>query len=166
MSAALPNLVESAFNVLVRRARWMGLIPVLPPLADALAQAAMALGDPGRHRAMTALERDVTSWPEVSTGLHRFGGVEFRRHHREFAHLHGCGLLDLRVGLGLARSLVSAGRAEPHHVLGECSWISFWLRRECQVPDALQMLRLAWDAAPADPAAPARVADEGTRRTQ
>lgn len=99
MHDAWPKLVESVFTGLVRHARWMARVPMLPSFADVLAQAAMAVGDPGRHRAMRAVEWEVSPWEGVGCGPHRFGGVEFRSGRREFAHLHGCGLLDLRLDI-------------------------------------------------------------------
>ena len=143
MHDAWPKLVESVFTGLVRHARWMARVPMLPSFADVLAQAAMAVGDPGRHRAMRTVEREVSRWEGVSCGPHRFGGVEFRSGRCEFGHLHGCGLLDLRLGILRSRSCVAAGEAEPHHVLGNSAWVSFWLRRESQIPEALALLRLA-----------------------
>lgn len=146
MPDAWPKLIESVFTGLVRHARWMARVPLLPSLADVIAQTAVAVGDPGRHRAMRSVEREVSRWDGVNCGIHRFGGVEFRRGRREFAHLHGCGLLDLRLGVAQARSCVAAGQAEPHHVLGASAWVSFWLRSEGQIPEALALLRLARDA--------------------
>jgi len=143
MHDAWPKLVESVFTGLVRHARWMARVPMLPSFADVLAQAAMAVGDPERHRAMRAVEREVSHWEGVICSPHRFGGVEFRSGRREFAHLHGCGLIDLRLGIQRSRFCVASGKAEPHHVLGDSAWVSFWLRGESQVPEALGLLRLA-----------------------
>ncbi|HRI12393.1 MAG TPA: DUF5519 family protein [Verrucomicrobiota bacterium] len=144
MPDALPKLVESAFTGIVRRGRWLARIPFVPTFADALAQAAIAIVDPKRLRAMRKLEEEVSSWPGVKCGIHRYGGVAFRRDRSEFGHLHGCGLLDVRLGVAEARLSVAAGRACPHHVLGHSAWVSFWLRRELQLPNALVLLRQAW----------------------
>ena len=143
MSDALPSLVERAFTLMVRRARWLGRLPGLPQFADAFCQAAVAVTDPGRLRAMRAVERQAAHWSGVTCGLHRFGGVEFRADGREFAHLHGCGLLDGRVGRDQARTCIAAGQAEPHHVFGDSAWVSFWVRGAREVPGALKILQLA-----------------------
>ena len=143
MSDASRSLVERAFTQVVSRARWLGRVPLLPLFADALAQAAVAITDPGRLRAMRRVERQAAGWNGVTSGWHRFGGVEFRADSREFAHLHGCGLLDARVGRENARALVTAGHAEPHHVFGDSVWVSFWVRTEADIPGALEILKLA-----------------------
>ena len=42
-----------------------------------------------------AIVREVSAWPGVTTGPHRFGGIEFRLGRRELGHLHGNRLADL-----------------------------------------------------------------------
>lgn len=143
MPAVLPKLVESAFHGLVRHARWMGRVPILPLFLDTVAQAVIAVGDPVRLRAMRTVEKSVATWPGVTCGLHRFGGVEFRGNGREFAHLHGCGLLDVRLGAAAAAAAIRAGNCEPHHVLGVGAWVSVWVRSESQVPGVMDLLRIA-----------------------
>ncbi len=146
MPVVLRNPVERVFNRAVRHARWLGRVPVLPQFADALAQVAVALTDPARLRAMRTVERTVAAWPGVTCGLHRFGGVEFRVAGREIAHLHGCGLLDVRLGRDQARQCVAAGRAEPHHVFGDSVWVSHWVRTGNDIPSAVELLALARDS--------------------
>lgn len=121
----------------------MARVPVLSLFADTVAQAVIAVGDPGRLRAMRAVERSVATWPGVTCGFHRFGGVEFRRSGREFSHLHGCGLLDVRLGVEAAAAAIRAGICEPHHVLGVGAWVSVWVRSHTQVPEVLDLLRTA-----------------------
>ncbi|MFO1461917.1 MAG: DUF5519 family protein [Verrucomicrobiota bacterium] len=139
----MPRLVEATFHGIVRHARWMGRVPLLPAFADTVAQAVIAVGDPERLRAMRIVERSVADWPGVGCGLHRFGGVEFRGNGREFAHLHGCGLLDVRLGTEAAAAALRAGTCEPHHVLGVGAWVSVWVRSESQVPEVMDLLRTA-----------------------
>ena len=145
MPDASPSLVERVFHLLVRRARWLGHVPVLPWFMDTLAHAAVAVTDRTRYRAMHSLIKTVTAWPEITDSLHRFGGMEFRVKGREIGHLHGCGLLDVRVGRDRARELIAAGHAEPHHVFGDSAWVSIWVRREEDVPGAVEVLRAGLD---------------------
>src|SRR4030095_2246479 len=42
-----------------------------------------------------AIVRQVLSWPGVTSGRHRFGGVELRYGRRELGHVHGNRLVDL-----------------------------------------------------------------------
>ncbi len=63
--------------------------------------------------------REVSAWPGVTTGRHRFGGTEFRYGRRELGHLHGDRLADLPFPLLVRDELVAAGRAEAHHIFPE-----------------------------------------------
>jgi hypothetical protein len=147
MHAASPSLVEAVFNRGVRHGRFLGRIPLLPAFVDALFRLAVALGDPARHRAMSAIEKAVGAAPGTSTGSHRFGGVSFRRGGREFAHLHGCGLLDVWLGRETALACIAEGLAEPHHVFGESGWASRWVRGDADVAGALELARRARERA-------------------
>ena len=79
----------------------------------------------------------------MTLGVHRLGGVEFLEAGRELGHLHGNGLLDVRVGGKSAHSLVKEGKAELHHVLGESAWVSFWVKSGADVAMAIELLKLA-----------------------
>ena len=46
-----------------------------------------------------------------------------------------------------ASLLHSAGKAERHHVLPESGWVSFWIRREGDEAQAIELLRSAYDRA-------------------
>jgi hypothetical protein len=142
-----PSCIEAFFGGMVRYTRWLAKIPGFALLADTLSRVLVALFDSRRHRALLALEQEILAWPEVTTALHSFGGVEFRRHDRELGHFHGCGLLDVHLDPDRARAAVAAGRAELHHVLGASAWVSRWVRSAEDVPGALALLREAWRAA-------------------
>jgi luciferase-like monooxygenase len=97
----------------------------------------------------TAIEREVLSWPGVTVGPHRFGGIEFRVGRRELGHLHGDRLADLPFPVRVRKELVEAGRAEPHHIHPESGWISYWIRSVDDVPKVIGLFRLSYDRAAA-----------------
>jgi len=35
------------------------------------------------------IEHELSRWPSVTAGPHRFGGTEFRVNNRQITHLHG-----------------------------------------------------------------------------
>ncbi len=148
MHAASPSRIEAAFTGLVRHGRWLGRLPLLPWFADALFQTAVAIADPGRLRAMRAVERAAAAWPGVEFGWHRHGGVSCLADGREFAHLHGCGLLDVWLGRDIALKCIAEGRADPHHVFGESGWVSVWVRDAGAVAGAVELLRIAMERRP------------------
>ncbi|MBI3739827.1 MAG: DUF5519 family protein, partial [Chloroflexi bacterium] len=43
--------------------------------------------------------------------------------------------------------IVAAGEAEPHHVLPETGWVSFYIRVEPDVERAIQLLRRSYEIA-------------------
>jgi len=91
---------------------------------------------------MEALEARALQLPGVQPCRHRFGGAGFACAAGEFAHLHGNGLLDVHLSSECAEAIVAAGRASPHHVFGPCAWVSFWIRSEADLPDAMHLLIL------------------------
>lgn len=133
------------FDFAVRRLRWLAGIPLVPQWFDACLVAWTAVFHRRRLAAMEALEREVGAWPGVERWPHRLGGIGFRRGGREFAHLHGNGLLDIHLGRERAAEAVRMGAARVHHVLGPSAWVSLWLRDESDLPTALGWMREAGD---------------------
>jgi hypothetical protein len=129
------------FEFVVRRLRWLARVPLAPQVFDALLLAWTALFHRKRFSAMEALEIRALEFPGVRPCRHRFGGIGFERGGREFAHLHGNGLLDVHLTRERATSLVSAGLARPHHVFGPSAWVSFWIRSDADLPNAVELLR-------------------------
>lgn len=87
----------------------------------------------------------VRKWDGVEARPYRFGGVEFRVHHREIGHVHVGGVADLLMPVRLRRDLVAAGRAEPHRTQPHSGWISFRIRSEHDVPAAVGLFRLNYE---------------------
>jgi predicted DNA-binding protein (MmcQ/YjbR family) len=78
---------------------------------------------------------------------HRFGGTEFRIGRREIGHIHGDALVDIPFPKKVRDEIVAAGEAEPHHILPETGWISFYLREEGDVERAINLLKRSYDLA-------------------
>ncbi len=92
-----------------------------------------------------AIVRQVLSWPGVTSGRHRFGGVELRYGRRELGHVHGSRLADLPFPLLIRDALVADGKAEPHHIYPESGWVSVFIRNESDVPRVVELFRLNYD---------------------
>lgn len=97
-----------------------------------------------------AIVREVSSWPGVTVGPHRFGGTEFRHGRRELGHLHGSRLADLPFPLLIRDELVAAGQVEPHHLHPESGWVSYYIRDESDVARVVALFRLNYDRPWAD----------------
>ena len=92
-----------------------------------------------------AIVREVSGWPGVTTGRHRFGGIEFRLGRRELGHLHGSRLADFPFPLLIREDLVAAGKAEPHQVFPDSGWVSYFIREESDVAKVIALFRLNYD---------------------
>jgi hypothetical protein len=92
-----------------------------------------------------AIAREVSAWPGVTTGRHRFGGTEFRCGHRELGHLHGSRLADLPFPLLVRNELVAAGRAEPHHIYPDSGWVSYYITNPDDVAPVVALFRLNYE---------------------
>ena len=89
----------------------------------------------------------VTSWSGVTVQPHRFGGVEYVIGKREIGHIHGDSLVDIPFPKKVRDGIVAAGRAQPHHILPETGWVSFYLRQEHDVEDAISLLHESYEIA-------------------
>jgi predicted DNA-binding protein (MmcQ/YjbR family) len=87
------------------------------------------------------------SWSGVTSQAHRFGGTEYRLGRREIGHIHGDYLVDVPFPKKVRNELIAAGRAEPHHILPDSGWVSFYIRRADQVEQAISLLRQSYDLA-------------------
>ena len=87
----------------------------------------------------------VSAWPGVTTRRHRFGGTELRYGRRELGHLHGSRLADLPFPLLVRNDLVTAGRAQPHHVHPDSGWVSYVIRSEADIVPVVSLFRLNYD---------------------
>ena len=97
--------------------------------------------------AQAHISEAVTSWPGVTVQPHRFGGVEYVIGRREVGHIHGDHLVDIPFPKKVREEIVAAGRAQPHHVLPESGWVSFYLRQEADVEQAIALLRESYEIA-------------------
>jgi len=93
------------------------------------------------------IRREVSSWPGVTVEPHRFGGLEYRLGRRELGHVHGNRLADLPFPVEMRRQLVASGRAEPHHILPDSGWVSYFMRRPDDADGAIELFRMNYDRA-------------------
>ena len=90
--------------------------------------------------AQETITRAVTAWEGVTVQPHRFGGVEYVIGKREIGHIHGDHMVDIPFPKKVRDEIVLAGRAQPHHILPESGWISFYLRQSEDVGQAIALL--------------------------
>lgn len=99
------------------------------------------------NHAQTTIEHTLTSWSGVEAKAHRFGGREFTLGKREIGHIHGNRMVAIPFPVKIRKQLVAAGEAEPHHILPESGWVSFYIREAGNVDKALALLERSYNLA-------------------
>jgi Luciferase len=92
---------------------------------------------PGAQQRIT---QAVTAWDGLHVRTHRFGGVEYVIGRREIGHIHGDHLVDIPFPTKVRQEIVATGRAQTHHILPDTGWVSFYLRQESDVAQAIALL--------------------------
>lgn len=78
----------------------------------------------------------------VTSAPHRFGGVEFNIGTREVGHLHGDRMADLPFPKRVPDRLVAEGKAQPHHLLHDTNWVSYYLHDESDIAPVIALFTL------------------------
>lgn len=86
----------------------------------------------------------VSQWDGITAASHRFGGTEFNLGKVEVGHVHRGGMVDIPYTRKLRDALIETGAAEPHHLLDESGWISFYVRSPRDVEAAIRLFRLSY----------------------
>jgi hypothetical protein len=94
-----------------------------------------------------SIKKTVSGWDGVGAHPHRFGGTEFRIGKREIGHIHGDHLVDIPFPTKVRDEIVAAGEAEPHHILPETGWVSFYIRENLDVQRAIDLLKRSYEIA-------------------
>lgn len=92
------------------------------------------------------IHQAVLGWEGVTAHSYRHAGTEYRLGKREIGHIHGDSV-DIPFPKKVRDELVSAGRAEPLHVLSQSGWVSVYLRATTDVERAIELLRFSFDLA-------------------
>jgi hypothetical protein len=79
----------------------------------------------------TLIEREVVSWPGVTTGDTGRGGLQFSYGKVELGHLHGSSFADLPFPKKVRDELIAQRRASVHPPLPESGWV----RRRMDSPE-------------------------------
>jgi len=97
------------------------------------------------HGASKQIIDTLLTWDGMETHPHRFGGTEFRIGKREIGHIHGDALVDIPFPKKIRDEIVAAGGAQPHHILPETGWVSFYLREVGDIERAIALLKRSYE---------------------
>jgi hypothetical protein len=87
----------------------------------------------------------LLKWEGMESHSHRFGGTEFRIGKRAIGHIHGDSLVDIPFPKKVRDEIVAAGKANPHHILLETGWVSFYMREEGDVERVIDLLNRSYE---------------------
>ncbi len=90
------------------------------------------------------IQNEVTTWDGITANPHRFGGIEFNLGTTEVGHIHRNGMVDIPFNSKIRNQLIAEGKAEPHHLLADTGWISFYIRSDVDVQAAVDLFRLSY----------------------
>jgi hypothetical protein len=87
----------------------------------------------------------VSQWEAIEPEAHRFGGTEFKLGNVEIGHIHrNNGMVDIPFTVKIREVLVAENLAEPHHLLHESGWITFFVTDEKSLEHGLWLMRLSY----------------------
>lgn len=93
---------------------------------------------------LNQLVEQISSWLGVSVRPHRFGGKEFCFGHAEIGHIHPGGTLDIPMPRAIHDALLKEGLAEDHHWVPNSGWITFRIKGQRDLKQALWLARLSY----------------------
>lgn len=91
------------------------------------------------------IKEELMKWDEATSGIHRFGGLEFRIGNREMGHVHDDTLADLAFPTQIRNKLIEEGRASPHHILPQSGWVRKWINSEEDVRAVIELFRMQYE---------------------
>ena len=99
------------------------------------------------YELLAEIEREVKSWPGVTTGDTGRGGLQFSYGRVELGHLHGSSFADLPFPKKVRNELIAQGRASVHPPLPDSGWV----RRRMEGPDdaeaVIELFRMNYERA-------------------
>jgi hypothetical protein len=90
------------------------------------------------------LEEQVTAWPGVAVGPHRFGGKEFRYGSAEIGHIHPGGIVDIPMPCPIHDALLEEELAQEHRWVPDSGWITYQITNGEGLARALWLMRLSY----------------------
>jgi len=96
---------------------------------------------------LARIEREVESWPGVTTGDTGRGGLQFSYGRVELGHLHGSSFADVPFPKKVRDELIAQGRASVHDPLPNSGWVRRRMHAPEDVEDVIELFRMNYDRA-------------------
>ena len=107
------------------------------------------------------IEREVASWPGVTTGDTGRGGLQFSYGRVELGHLHGSSFADLPFPKKVRNELIAQGRASVHPPLPDSGWVRQRMDGPEDAEAVIELFRMNYDRAKARDERRAAAGSEG-----
>ncbi|WNJ19058.1 luciferase family protein [Pontibacter sp. G13] len=120
-------------------------VPYLPILVDEQLKILTLFFRPRVFERMMDIVQWLRDLPGVYTRYHRFGGMEFRVENREICHIHGDGLVDIRLPRGHKNRVLDSSSAEVHHVQAQGDWVSYPITGKTDLDELKEVLQMTYD---------------------
>jgi hypothetical protein len=91
------------------------------------------------------IKEELMKCDGVTSGIDRFGGLEFRIGNREMGHVYDDTLADLPFPMQIRNKLIEEGRASPHHILPQSGWVSKGINGEKDVRGVIELFRMQYE---------------------
>jgi len=89
----------------------------------------------------------IADLPDVTSGPHRFGGIEFKVHELEFMHFHGQTHLDIRLPMSDQARVLVEGKAEKHAYAPQAGWVTVRIKSNEDIDKVKEIVLLAHNLA-------------------
>lgn len=86
---------------------------------------------------MAQLTHWIKEFDNVKTKYHKFGGIEFLLDGKEVCHIHGDGLVDVKLSKAQKEKFLYFEKVENHHVLPKGNMISYQITKD----DDLELIK-------------------------
>jgi hypothetical protein len=134
------------FNFIVRYFGFLRHVPLLPHLFNLFLLSVSLITKPWLVRMLDRIERTIGSWEGVTVGLHKYGGIEFRRNGREIGHVHANGIVDILFSKSERDALVSDHVTGPHHIYPDSGWTTFYIHTPADEAHVLDLFQRSFIA--------------------
>lgn len=131
------KLISRSFGILKN-------IPFLPILIDEQLKILTLFTKPGVFSSMIKLNQWIKTLDNVQTKYHKYGGIEFTINSKEICHIHGDGLVDVKLNHSLKKEFLFKERVEPHHEHPKSNMISYQLKSNNNLELIKEIIRNAY----------------------
>ena len=90
------------------------------------------------------INRAMMNFDGIKSGIHRFGGTEYKLGKREIGHVHGNYMVDIPFPMKISKEIIENGEADVHHILPDSGWVTVYLNNEKDVERALTLLNRSY----------------------